>query len=122
VLDLPFAYSERLPRDVDTGLFSFRYQLPAGLRRLVAGRRVAIVNDVINAGSAVRGTLDDLRTAGANPVVIGALAVLGRPASQLAAENALALESIVELENEIWTPAECPLCAQNVPLTQGVGA
>jgi orotate phosphoribosyltransferase len=116
-LDLPFAYSERLSRSIDADLFPFTYRLPRGFRRLVAGKRVAIVNDVINAGSAVRGTLTDLRAAGATPVAIGSLAVLGTPASRLAAENQIALERLAVLENQIWTPSECPLCAQDIPLT-----
>jgi orotate phosphoribosyltransferase len=122
VLKLPFTYSERLPRAVDTDLFPFRYRLPGGCRRVVAGRRVAIVNDVINAGSAVRGTLADLYAAGAIPVVVGTLATLGVPASRLAAEHQLALERIVALENEIWTPSGCPLCAQNIPFTEPASA
>jgi orotate phosphoribosyltransferase len=116
-LDLPFAYSQRLSRESGDGLFPFRYRLPQGVRRLVAGRRVAIVNDVINAGSAVRGTLADLRASGATPVAIGTLAVLGAPASELAAENELPLEHLVALENQIWTPLACPLCVQGVPFT-----
>jgi orotate phosphoribosyltransferase len=118
VLELPFTYSERLPRDVDIDLFPFTYRLPQRCRRVVAGRRVAIVNDVINAGSAVRGTLGDLQAAGAIPVVVGTLATLGEPAFQLAARHQLALERIVALDNEIWTPSECPLCAQKIPFTE----
>jgi orotate phosphoribosyltransferase len=116
-LGRPFVYSERLPRDVEARLFPFGYRLPDGCRRLVAGRRVAIVNDVINAGSAVLGTLADLRAAGASPVAIGALAVLAERAGQLAAENQLPLERLVQLPNQIWDPQECPLCARHVPLT-----
>ncbi len=117
-LDVPFTYSERLARDAEGGLFPFKYELPRGLRRSVAGKRVAIVNDVINAGSAVRGTLIDLRVVGANPVAIGTLAVLGDSASQLATENELTLETIVALPNQLWTPSECPLCARNLPLSE----
>lgn len=116
-LDVPFTYSERLPSKADDGLFPFKYQLTRGLRRVVAGKRVAIVNDVISAGSAVRGTLTDLRANGADPVALGTLAVLGDEASRFAAENALVLETIVALPHHIWTPSECPLCAQNVPFT-----
>ena len=116
-LDVPFVYSERLPKDPNAGLFPFPYRLPRGHRPLVANRRVAIVNDVINAGSAVRGTLADLRAAGAIPVAIGALAVLGAPASRLAADNDVPLESLVALDNELWTPAACPLCGQGIPFT-----
>jgi len=34
---------------------------------LIAGKRVAIANDVVNAGSAVRGTYDDLNSAPQSP-------------------------------------------------------
>jgi orotate phosphoribosyltransferase len=117
LLKVPFTYAERRPRDVDVDLFPFTYRLPSGCRRLVAGKRVALVNDVINAGSAVRGTLGDLQAAGAIPVVVGTLATLGEPASQLAARYQLALERLVALDNEIWSPSECPLCAQNIPVS-----
>jgi len=117
-LGVPFTHSQRLARDTAGGLFPFKYKLPRGLRRSVAGKRVAIANDVINAGSAVRGTFIDLRVGGANPVAIGTLAVLGDSAAQLAAENELTLETIVALTNQIWTPSECPLCARNVPFSE----
>ncbi len=118
-LDLPFVYSERLAKNPSVGLFPFTYSLPGRLRQRVAGRRVAIVNDVINAGSAVRGTLSDLRDCGARTVVIASLAVLGDSASQLAAANELPLETIVALTTNLWMPSECPLCATGIPFSEG---
>ena len=64
-LGCDFAYAERFPDPGNDALFPVRYRVPAALRPFVAGRRVAIVNDVISAGSAVRGTLADLRGCGA---------------------------------------------------------
>ncbi len=116
-LDLPFTYAERLPAHARGGLFPFRYRIPTALRPLLTGKRVAVVNDVVNAGSAVRGTLADLRAAGAIPIVLATLAVLGDPASRLAAQEQIALEALDRLPNDIWLPAECPLCARDVPLT-----
>jgi orotate phosphoribosyltransferase len=56
-LGIDFAYAERrLDPDRD-GLFPVDYRIPGALRDVVRGRRVAIVNDVINAGSSVRATL-----------------------------------------------------------------
>lgn len=77
---------------------------------------MAIVNDVINAGSAVRGTLRSLRDCGAEPVAIATLAVLGGSAVRLAIEAGVALEALAHLPNEIWMPSQCPLCARQVPL------
>lgn len=115
-LDVPFTYS--VPRtSARGGLFPVDYPLPAGLHQALAGRRVAVVNDVINAGSAVRGTLASLRTCGARPVAVAALAVLGPDADRLAAEADLPLEALVRLPNQLWLPDQCPLCARGVPLT-----
>jgi orotate phosphoribosyltransferase len=115
-LGVPFTYSVPSPPATE-GLFPVRYTVPGGLRSRVRGRRVAVVNDVINAGSAVRATIADLLECGATPVAIGALAVLGELASRLAAETGTMLETIATMPNEIWTPSECPLCARGVALT-----
>ena len=123
-LALPFTYAVPQPavpeREVpEMGhpiLFPVAYRVPAILRPKLANQRVAVVNDVIGAGSAVRGTLVDLRTCGAIPVVIATLAVAGDSAARLAADNGVALESLTQMTNRIWTPADCPLCASGVPL------
>jgi orotate phosphoribosyltransferase len=116
-LGVPFAYSERVADPASAGLYPVRYRLPGSLRQEVRGKRVAIVNDVINAGSAVRGTLADLKICGAETVAVGTLAVLGPPAGRFAAENHLALETLAFLPAEIWPPARCPLCAHGILLT-----
>jgi orotate phosphoribosyltransferase len=118
-VSLPFCYSEPQAAGEDLALFPVKYRIPGGLRRELNGKRVAIVNDVINAGSAVRGTLDDLRACGARPVAIAALALLGPCAARLAADNSLPLETLYELPSSIWSPAECPLCANGIPLSSG---
>lgn len=116
-LKVAFTYTEPRQDLSNRALFPVRYLLPQGLRSEVKGRRVAVVNDVINAGSAVRGTLAELRACGASPVVIGTLAVLGRAAGQLAAEADVGLETLASLPNEIWEPSACPMCAARLPLT-----
>ena len=119
-LDIDFTYSERFSRP-SQGLFPAGYRVPATLRDELRGKRVAIVNDVINAGSAVRGTYADLRECGANVVAIGALLVLGASASQFASEMNLALISLAEVPNNMWTIPACPLCAAGVPLEDIAG-
>jgi orotate phosphoribosyltransferase len=116
-LKVPFAYSAPSVQREATGLFPVRYVVPRGLRPHLEGRRVAVVNDVINAGSAVRGTIADLLECGARLVAIGTLAVLGDSADRIAADSAVALETLGRVANEIWPPSECPLCAKGIPLT-----
>lgn len=115
-LNVEFSYAERFARAAVGGLYPVEYRIPRGLRARARGRRIAIVNDVINAGSAVRGTFADLEACGAVPVAIGALLILGDPASTFAAEKNVPLESNASLPNAIWTPSECPLCASGVPV------
>lgn len=119
-LGVPFTYSERvagaeiaeIPR-----LFPFDYRVPGPLRTQLRGKRVAIVNDVTNAGSAVRGTCRDLRACGAEPVVFATLMVLGAAAAELAAAEGIALETLSARPNRLWRADECPLCAAGVALT-----
>ncbi len=120
-LGVPFSYAERFPDPTSGALFPVEYRVPRALRARVRDRRVAIVNDVINAGSAVRGTLIDLAACGARPVAVGTLLVLGSSAARLAAERGVALETLASLPNNLWTPAECPLCVRGVPLASGLG-
>ncbi|HKC51365.1 MAG TPA: phosphoribosyltransferase family protein [Myxococcota bacterium] len=115
-LGVPFTYAELLAERASDSLFPARYRIPRALRPELAGKRVAVVNDVINAGSAVRATLADLASCGARPVALGALAVLGKRAAELAAGANLALETLAEFPNALWEPVECPLCARGVPL------
>ncbi|HLJ66866.1 MAG TPA: phosphoribosyltransferase family protein [Chloroflexota bacterium] len=117
-LDVEFTYAGRFEEKGGDRLFPVQYRLPRALRSWVAGKRVVIVNDVINAGSAVRGAHATLLDCGAVPIAIAALVVLGDAATHFAAENNLRLISLAQWPNRIWIPAECPLCAVGVPLDE----
>jgi orotate phosphoribosyltransferase len=71
-----FCFTERSAVKAD-GLFGTRYELPPAHRPRLRGRRVALVDDVMSAGSALRATLVALQSAGAMPVVAGGLTPLG---------------------------------------------
>jgi orotate phosphoribosyltransferase len=115
-LGVDFLYTERMaPQNPDT-LYSAIYILPYHLRTVANNQKVAIVDDVINAGSAVRGTLAELESVGARPIAIGALLVLGETGQTYFAERDLPLRYISHLPNEIWTPEDCPLCSSQIPL------
>jgi len=117
-MDVPFTYAEGRP-DVETKeLFPVRYAVPKALRSKLNGLRVAVVNDVINAGSAVRGTVTDLASCGATVVALASLAVLGQAAARFAKETGVPLVTLATLPNQIWRPTECALCARGVPLNQ----
>ena len=115
-LDVQFTYSERFFRPAPGGLFPVGYRAPAPLREGLRGKRVAIVDDVISAGSAIRGTFADLEECGATVVAIGALLVLGTAAAAFAASQGVPLRSVATMPSNLWPASECPLCASGVPL------
>lgn len=97
------------------------YRLPVGLTDWAAGRRVAVVDDAINAGHAVRGSLAALRSHDARPVALGALIVTGAASVDPAMFADLPLLSIATVPGGLWQPEGCPLCAEGVPLAQREG-
>jgi orotate phosphoribosyltransferase len=108
--DLDFAWSERAGGG---------YRIPNGLRDKLAGRTVAIVDDVVNAASASRATLEELRACGARTVALGALVTLGDAPEAFVEQEGLALERVASLPNTLWDPAECPMCAAGEPVLPG---
>jgi orotate phosphoribosyltransferase len=117
-LDAAFAYAERRAPERGAALYAVEYRLPAALRSRASGKAVAIVDDAINAGSAVRATHADLLACVARPVALGALLVLGTPASRFAVEQGLPLETVAVLDNTVWEPSDCPLCSGGIPLEE----
>jgi len=114
--DVAFAFAERFAPPPSDALYQVRYRIPDALRDGLRGATVAIVNDVTNAGSAVRGTYEDLVACGAQAVAFGTLIALGTWSAGFAAEHDIALEPLERLGNNLWTPDDCPLCAVDEPL------
>ena len=115
-LGCEFTYAERFAASGNSTLFPVQYRLPAGLRETVRGRRIAIVNDVTSAGSAVRGTFADLEACGASVAVIASLLVLGSAIHAFARDRGVRVEAIHETPHDQWAPGACPLCAAGVPI------
>src|SRR3981081_2326079 len=90
----PFAFAERFAPPPSDALYQVRYRIPDALREGLRGATVAIINDVTNAGSAVRGTYEDLLACGARPVALGTLVALGGWSTSFADDHDLALEAL----------------------------
>jgi orotate phosphoribosyltransferase len=110
-LGLPFTYAEPFADMSRDDLYPVRYRLPRALRDVVRGKRVAIVNDVINAGSAIRGTFADLQACGAQPVAMLSLCWDSLP------------QSLRRIISWSWKQLHLsrmksgfPLCARGIPL------
>ena len=115
-LGVNFFFTERvMPPDAE-GLYQARYCLPPALGSLVRGKRIALVDDVMSAGSALRGTYTELQVSGAVPVVAGALLVLGSAGVDFFSQRAVPVEATARDDYEMWLPTDCPLCAAGEPL------
>ena len=104
-------FTERVRDGGGSGLLTARYQLPRGVRARVGGRRVAIVDDVMSAGSSLRATMDEMTAHGAVTIVVGALFVLGSKGAEFFARHGLPVESAGQAAFDMWPAEACPLCA-----------
>ena len=121
-LGADFWFTEQIMPAERDGLYRARYVLPASLAPRIRARRVALVDDVMSAGSALRGTFTELRAHGGEPVVAGALLVLGSAGADFFTERGLAVESVAREAYDLWMPQSCPLCAMGVPLEDATAA
>ena len=94
------------------GLYRASYRLPSAFAERVRGKRVAMVDDVMSAGSALRATYAELQAHDALPVVAGALLVLGSIGADFFAQRSVAVEAVARDEGDFWLPAGCPLSVQ----------
>jgi orotate phosphoribosyltransferase len=115
-LGVEFCFTERVPLPDTVILFQARYRLPSAFASRVAAKRCAIVDDVMSAGSALRGTYAELRLHGARPVVAGALLKLGETGAQFFAQEGVPVEAVAREPYELWLPEDCPLCTDGLPL------
>ena len=119
-LAVEFCFAEQFARSTVDRLFPMGYRIPDALGARIAGKRIAVVDDVINAGSAVRGAIEELKGCRARLAAIGALLALGARASDLALSEKVPLENLSTLEvSNLWEPASCPLCEAGKPLEGG---
>ncbi len=115
-LGTEFFFTERVASGEGSGLFRARYHLPPAIAARVHGSRMAIVDDVMSAGSSLRATEAELRAHGAEPVVAGALLILGAIGAAYFAGRGVAVEAVAREDFAMWTVDACPLCAAGVPL------
>lgn len=117
MLGVDFGFTQPAPAASGSGLYRARYLLPGAFQGRVRNRRLALVDDVMSAGSSLRATCESLRSYGAVPIAVGALMVLGDVGERhFTEEQGLPVEAVVRDELEVWVSSACPLCAAGAPL------
>jgi orotate phosphoribosyltransferase len=83
----------------------------------IAGWRVGIVDDAVNAGTAVAACAAAVRAQGAAPVAVTSLLALGDASETIAERLGVPFYPAATLPSRTWPAARCELCAQAIPLT-----
>lgn len=91
-----------------------------GYDRLIAGKQVLVVEDVLTTGGSALMTVEAAIAAGGHVVGVGALCNRGGVTTDQIG-NVPVLYALVNISMESWSEAECPLCAQDVPVNADVG-
>jgi len=111
-LGLPAVFAEHTaPRSSE---LHGEFTLHRGYDQLVAGKRVLVVDDVVNTGLSIRQTATAVQRAGGT--VIAAAALVDR--GNVDAQSLGVPEYFYLVEHDIpdWSAAECPLCQSGVPI------
>jgi orotate phosphoribosyltransferase len=101
-------------------LFAERSAPPAStlvLRRgfsLTPGERVIVIEDVFTTGGSTRETMDVARAAGAEVVAAGAIVDRSGGTVNFDVPHA----ALISISVPTYSPAECPMCAQGIPVTK----
>ncbi len=97
-----------------------RLVLRRGYDQLVAQRRVLVVDDIVNTGHSIRQTIEAVREAGGQVVAAASLIFVGNFDAR-----ALGIDEYYYLLHYDvpagWTPEECPLCRDGVPVDTRYG-
>ncbi|HET6204397.1 MAG TPA: phosphoribosyltransferase family protein [Planctomycetota bacterium] len=112
-LGVRFVYAEHESRD----LRGRRYAIPRELRPAVVGKRAIVVDDAINAGSAVLACLREIESLGGQGVAVASLIVREGAGKRMGKSLGIPVEALHRMRWRIWPPGDCPLCKSGVELT-----
>ena len=100
---------------VETGNFVIK----RGYDKLVAGKQVLVVEDIINTGGSVKKVIMATRKYGGTIVGVGALCNRGGITAQDLDIPKLVV--LMEVKLDAWDETDCQLCKDGVPVNMDVG-
>lgn len=96
------------------------FVIKRGYDKLVHGKNVLVVEDVLNTGGSVEKVVDAVRRTGGNVVGVGALCNRGNVKKEDIGDPPF-LFALANIQMDAWDESECPLCLQGVPINTQVG-
>lgn len=115
MLGAEFWYTERAALADGPGLYRARYRLPPAFTNRLSRPRLALVDDVMSAGSSLRATYAEVHPR-TEVVAVGSLLQLGTVGADYFAEHGIPVQAVVRQAFEMWPPSNCPQCAAGVPV------
>jgi orotate phosphoribosyltransferase len=91
-----------------------RFVLRRGYDRVVSGKRVLVVDDIVNTGLSLRQTAEAVRRAGGE--VVGAACLVTRGNVGAAGLGVGRFADLLEYKIPAWPASECRLCRAGVPI------
>jgi orotate phosphoribosyltransferase len=104
-LGASFVYAERQVTSAGA-----EYHIPPSARATLGGRRVVIVDDVINAGSASAACAREVRAAKGELVGVASLMLRDGADAAVGERLGVPVECLHSVRWNIWPAGECPLC------------
>ena len=100
--------------------FEDTFVIKRGYDKLLSGKNVLVVEDVLTTGGSVKKVIEVTRSVGGNVIGLGALFNRGGVTSEDVA-NVPKLVSLIDMEFDMWDEADCPLCKEGVPINTDIG-
>lgn len=91
-----------------------------GYDKLVAGKNVLVVEDILTTGGSVKKVIEAVRAIGGNVVGLGALCNRGGITPE-DISGVPKLFALVNVKLDAWDEADCQLCKDNAPINTDVG-
>ena len=104
----------------DRGSDGGSFVIKRGYDRLIAGKNVLVVDDIITTGRSGRKVVEAVRSHNGTVVGLGAICNRGK-VSMADLGDVPKLEALLTLELDSWDPNDCPLCKKGVPINTDVG-
>ncbi len=97
-----------------------RFVIKRGYDKLIVGKRVLVVEDVLTSGGSAKKVIEAVRALGGNVVGLGVLCNRGgiTPAD---VGDVPKLVALVDVTLEAWDESDCFLCKMKVPINTDVG-
>jgi orotate phosphoribosyltransferase len=90
-----------------------------GYDKIIAGKRVLVVEDLTTTGGSVKKVIEAARAAGA--IVAGVIVIANREVTKEMLANPDRFESLVNLRINQWPAEACELCKRNIPINTDIG-